>query len=252
MYQLLEGKKVIITGGTSGIGKAIASIFVREGATVVILGTNREKAIAAVQDIKRENPNRSSCSYLIVDVSDASAVKSTIKSQIQEWKNQIDILVNCAGITSDKLLIRMTEEDWSRVVAVNLDSLFRVTKSVLPTMMKSRSGKIINIASVIGIIGNPGQTNYAASKAGMIGFSRSLAREVAKRGITVNTIAPGFIETPMTEKLSQEQSDSILHRVPLARFGKPLEVANAALFLASELANYITGTVLAVDGGMLA
>lgn len=252
MYQLLEGKKVIITGGTSGIGKAIASIFVREGAIVVILGTNKEKAIAAVRDIEGENPGTSSCNYLIVDVADANVVESTIKGQIQEWGNNIDILVNCAGITSDKLLIRMTEEDWSRVVAVNLDSLFRVTKSVLPTMMKSRSGKIINIASVIGIIGNPGQTNYAASKAGMIGFSRSLAREVAKRGITVNTIAPGFIETPMTEKLSQEQSDSILHRVPLARFGKPLEVANAALFLASELSNYITGTVLAVDGGMLA
>lgn len=252
MRKLLDGKKAIITGGTSGIGKAIASLFMREGAIVLILGTNKEKAIAAVEDIERENPDAGSCTYCILDVADQAAVESTIKGQIQEWGNHIDILVNCAGINSDKLLIRMTEEDWSRVISINLNSVFRVTKSVLPTMMKSRSGKIINIASVIGVIGNPGQTNYAASKAGVIGFSRSLAKEVAKRGICVNTIAPGFIETPMTDKLSLEQRDSILHTVPIARFGKPIEVANAALFLASELSSYITGTVLPVDGGMLA
>lgn len=252
MYKLLDGKKAIVTGGTSGIGKAIASLFVREGATVLILGTNIEKAVSAVRDIKNENPNAQACRYCILDVANMNDVAPTIKREIQEWGNHIDILVNCAGITSDKLLIRMTEKDWSRVISVNLDSIFRVTKSVLPTMIKSRSGKIINLASVVGIIGNPGQTNYAASKAGMIGFSRSLAKEVAKRGICVNTIAPGFIETSMTEKLSSEQRDILLYTVPLARFGRPMEVANAALFLASELSSYVTGTVLAVDGGMLA
>ncbi|MGL4348032.1 MAG: 3-oxoacyl-[acyl-carrier-protein] reductase [Chlamydiales bacterium] len=252
MHKLLEGKKAIITGGTSGIGKAIAAIFLHQGATVLILGTNKEKAIAAVEEIKTENQHPGACAYCIVDVGNSAEVESNIKRQIQEWGNHIDILVNSAGITSDKLLLRMTEEDWSRVISVNLDSIFRVTKAVLPTMMKARSGKIINIASVIGVIGNPGQTNYAASKAGMIGFSRSLAKEVAKRGICVNTIAPGFIETPMTDKLTHEQRDSILHTVPIARFGKATEVANVALFLASELSSYVTGAVLPVDGGMLA
>lgn len=252
MHKLLEGKKTIITGGTSGIGKAIASLFVREGARVVILGTNKEKAVAAVDEINAESQNFGACSHCLVDVGNSAQVESNIKRQIQEWSNHIDILVNSAGITSDKLLVRMTEEDWNRVISVNLDSIFRVTKAVLPTMMKARSGKIINIASVIGIMGNPGQTNYAASKAGMIGFSRSLAKEVAKRGICVNTIAPGFIETPMTDKLSQEQRESILRTVPITRFGTPIEVANAALFLASELSSYVTGAVLPVDGGMLA
>lgn len=252
MHKLLEGKKAIITGGTSGIGKAIASLFVREGAKVLILGTNKDKAVAAVDEINAEYQNFGSCSYYLIDVGNSIQVESNIKRQIQHWGNHIDILVNSAGITSDKLLVRMTEEDWSRVISVNLDSIFRVTKAVLPTMMKARGGKIINIASVIGIMGNPGQTNYAASKAGMIGFSRSLAKEVAKRGICVNTIAPGFIETPMTDKLSQEQRESILHTVPIARFGTPIEVANAALFLASELSSYVTGVVLPVDGGMLA
>lgn len=252
MHKLLEGKKAIITGGTSGIGKAIASLFVRQGASVVILGTDKEKAIAAVREIQIECQKDQTCTYCLVNVSDTNEVESNIKRQIQEWGNHIDILVNSAGITSDKLLLRMTEEDWSRVISVNLDSIFRVTKAILPTMMKARSGKIINIASVVGVIGNPGQTNYAASKAGMIGFSRSLAIEVAKRGICVNTIAPGFIETPMTDKLTEEQRESILHTVPMARFGKPAEVANAALFLASELSSYVTGAILPVDGGMLA
>lgn len=252
MHQLLEEKKAIITGGTSGIGKAIASLFVCQGARVVILGTNEEKAIAAVKEINAESQHSGACTHCLVDVGNSEQVESNMKRQMQEWDNRVDILVNSAGITADKLLIRMTEDDWNRVISVNLTAIFRITKAVLPAMIKARRGKIINIASVIGVMGNPGQTNYAASKAGMIGFSRSLAKEVAKRGICVNTIAPGFIETPMTDKLTQEQQESILRTIPIARFGTPIEVANAALFLASELSSYVTGAVLPVDGGMLA
>lgn len=250
--ELLVGKKAIITGGTSGIGLAIAKAFAANGADVIIIGTNEEKAKRAIEEINslKHSP---SChaSFCLLDVSDTEKVKGSIDNLLKQWQN-IDILVNCAGITRDKLLMRMELEDWMEVMQVNLRSVFNFTKAVLRPMMKAKKGRIINISSVIGLTGNPGQVNYAASKAGMIGFSRSLAKEVATRGITVNTIAPGFIKTPMTEVLKEDQKESILKSVPMARFGNPEEIANAALFLASDLSSYITGEVIAVDGGMLA
>jgi len=249
--QLLKGKKALITGGTAGIGKAIACLYVEQGADVVIFGTNKERADLAVKEIEacRANPEQKVASYL-VNVSQSKEVDATVEQLLKSW-GQIDILVNNAGITRDNLLVRMSEEDWDLVVDVNLKSVYNLCRAFARPMMKARAGTIINITSVIGLTGNAGQVNYAASKSGMIGFTKSLAKELASRNVRANCVAPGYIETQMTEGLSDQIKESILTKIPLSRIGKPRDIANAALYLASDLASYVTGQVITVDGGMV-
>lgn len=247
---MLKKQKAIITGATSGIGKEIAIQFVKNGAHVAILGTNEEKAkevLKKLEDIKKEDQK---VLYKLVDVSKTLDVEKVFIDIIKELDG-IDILINNAGITKDNFLIRISEEDWDRVIAVNLKSLYNTSKVVLRYMMKKKYGRIINISSVVGIIGNAAQTNYAASKAGIIGFSKSLAKEVAKKNIYVNCIAPGFIETKMTKNLPDKVKEKLLSNISMNRFGSSLDVANVAMFLASNLSNYITGQVICVDGGMV-
>ncbi|MEX1012188.1 MAG: 3-oxoacyl-[acyl-carrier-protein] reductase [Waddliaceae bacterium] len=232
----LDGKTAVVTGGTAGIGKAIAIAFSEAGADVIIFGTNQERGDKVASDIQGR--------FVSVDVSNYNQVKEAIQNI-----GTIDILVNNAGINQDNLLLRMTEEEWDRVIDVNLKSCFNTCKAALRSMIKSKYGKIINISSVVGISGNPGQVNYAASKSGMIGFSKTLAKEVASRNICINCIAPGFIETPMTDRLTENQTKEILDTIPLRRLGKPDDIAQMALFLSSPLSDYITGQVFVVDGG---
>jgi 3-oxoacyl-[acyl-carrier protein] reductase len=251
MHQILKGKTAIVTGGSAGIGKAIASLYAAQGASVAIFGTNKEKAEKALAEIEqlRVDPSQKFALFL-VDVSKTKEVETVISQLLADWKN-IDILVNNAGITRDNLLIRMSEEDWDRVLEVNLKSVYNTCHFLTRPMMKARAGSIINISSVIGLIGNAGQVNYAASKAGMIGLTKSLAKELASRNVRVNCIAPGYIETQMTDQLSDQIKEAVLSKIPLNRIGQPLDIANAALYLASDLANYVTGQVIAVDGGMV-
>ncbi len=247
---LLKDKKVIITGGNSGIGKAIAKLFVSNGADVIIYGTNKEKAEKAVVEIKEECLEKTQhVSYEIVDVSNTKAVEKKINDSYVKL-NGLDILVNNAGITKDSLLIKMTEDQWDDVMAVNLKSVFNTCRVAVKLMMKKRKGSIINVASVVGIMGNSSQCNYSASKAGVIGFTKSLAKEIARRDICVNAIAPGYIETPMTENLPEEVKKAIIDTIPLKRMGTPHDVARVALFLASQ-AEYMTGQVISIDGGMV-
>ncbi len=249
--QLLKGKTALITGGTAGIGKAIACLFAEHGADVAILGTNAERAALAVKEIEacRLDPGQKVLSS-IANVSKAAEVEEAFGKIIQEF-GKIDILVNNAGITRDNLLMRMSEEDWNLVLDVNLKSVYHTCKAMSRPMMKARSGNIINITSVIGLTGNAGQVNYAASKSGMIGFTKSLAKELASRNIRVNCIAPGYIETQMTDLLAPAVKEAILSKIPMSRIGNPRDIAHAALFLASDLAGYVTGQVLTVDGGMV-
>lgn len=251
MNQLLKGKTAIITGGTAGIGKAIASLYAAQGADVAIFGTNKERAEQAIAEIKaaQTDPSQKAL-YFLVDVSKSKEVDDVISKILADW-GKVDILVNNAGITRDNLLIRMSEEDWDRVLEVNLKSVYNTCRPLARSMMKARSGSIINISSIIGLTGNAGQVNYAASKSGMIGFTKSLAKELASRGVRVNCVAPGYIDTQMTEGLSDQIKETILSKIPLNRIGQPLDIANAALYLASPLANYVTGQVIAVDGGMV-
>jgi 3-oxoacyl-[acyl-carrier protein] reductase len=247
----LKGKSALITGGTAGIGKAIACLYVRQGADVAIFGTNKERAEQALQEMEavKTDPAQK-IRYFLVDVSKSQDVDTVIGELLKEW-GKVDILVNNAGITRDGLLMKMSEEDWDTVLDVNLKSVYNTCKALSRPMMKARSGTIINISSVIGLIGNAGQVNYAASKSGMIGFTQSLAKELASRGVRANCVAPGYIETQMTDGLSAPIKEAIITKIPLSRIGQPLDVANAALFLASDLSAYITGQVLAVDGGMV-
>ncbi|MDX8431525.1 MAG: 3-oxoacyl-[acyl-carrier-protein] reductase [Candidatus Algichlamydia australiensis] len=238
----LEGKRALVTGGTSGIGKAIALKFAEAGADVTILGTNKERAEATLKELK-EISSTQNFSAKIVNLSQPEEIRALAK------EIEIDILVNNAGITRDKLFMAMKEDDWNEVINVNLNAIYHLTHAFIRPMLKNK-GKIINISSVSGLSGNPGQANYSAAKAGLIGMTRTLARELGGKGVTVNCIAPGFITTPMTDKLNEAQQQAILSRIPLKRFGKPEEIAQAALFLAT--ADYITGQTLAVDGGMLA
>lgn len=247
--QLLKGKKAIVTGGTAGIGKGIALEFVRQGASVAIIGTNAQRALEVVSEMQKIAPDRDAI-VEILDVSDKKAVDTAVESILAKW-GDVDILVNNAGITRDRLLMRMTEEDWDQVLAINLKSVYNFCQALVRPMLKAKRGKIINISSVAGLIGNGGQTNYSASKAGMIGFSKSLAQELAKRGICVNCIAPGFIDTKMTEVLTDEQKEAILGKVPMARLGNVQDIANGAVFLGSDLSDYVTGQVLTIDGGMV-
>ncbi len=249
--QLLKGKTALITGGTAGIGKAIACLYAEHGADVAIFGTNKERAEQALKEIEASKADpQQKCAYFLVDVSKSKEVEQTVDQVLKTW-GKIDILVNNAGITRDNLLMKMTEEDWDLVVDVNLKSVYNTCRVLTRPMMKARSGAIINITSVIGLTGNAGQSNYAASKSGMIGFSKSLAKELASRGIRINCVAPGYIETQMTQGLSDQIKESILSKIPLSRIGQPRDIAHAALFLASDLANYITGQVITVDGGMV-
>ncbi len=248
---LLEGKKAIITGGTAGIGREIAKAFASKGAHVVVFGTNEERAQETLGELERCRATEGQkFAKKIVDVASKSSVTEAIASLLVDF-GPIDILVNNAGITRDGLLMKMSEEDWDAVLDTNLKSVYNTCQNVIRGMLKERSGKIINISSVVGIVGNPGQTNYVASKAGMIGFTKALALEVASRGICVNCIAPGFIQTRMTDVLTEAQKEAILKKIPMGRLGNCEDIANAAVFLASSLSNYITGQVLTVDGGMV-
>lgn len=250
--ELLKDKKVLITGGTSGIGRAIALSFAEQGAHVTIFGTNEERAKQVVDLLKEARKSETQImQYDIVDVGDHKNVSDAISKLHEKWA-AVDVLVNCAGITRDGLLMRMSEEDWDDVINTNLKSVYNLCRTVIRPMMKNRSGKIINITSVVGMTGSPGQANYAASKAGMIGFTKALACELGPRNICVNCIAPGFIQTKMTDVLTDKLKSQIMSKIPMARFGSPEDIANAAIFLASALSDYVTGQVITVDGGMIA
>ncbi|MFD2632900.1 3-oxoacyl-ACP reductase FabG [Idiomarina piscisalsi] len=239
----LENKVALVTGASRGIGKAIAQQLVQQGATVIGTATS-DKGAAAISDYLGDNGKG-----IALNVTDADSVQETVKSLEKEF-GSIDILVNNAGITRDNLMMRMKDDEWNSVIDTNLTAIFRVCKAVVRGMMKRRNGRIINISSVVGTTGNPGQVNYCAAKAGLVGFSKSLAKEVAARGITVNCVAPGFIDTDMTKALTEEQKESIFANIPAARLGKPDEIASAVTFLASDGAAYITGETIHVNGGM--
>jgi 3-oxoacyl-[acyl-carrier protein] reductase len=239
----LTGKNVLVTGASGGIGGEIAKSLHAAGATVGLSGTRVEPLEALAAELGER------AHVLPCNLSDAEAVDALPK-QAAEAMGSVDILVNNAGITRDNLFMRMSDEEWAQVLEVNLTSTFRLCRGVLRGMMKARWGRIINISSIVGATGNPGQGNYAAAKAGMVGMSKSLAYEVAARGITVNAIAPGFIATAMTDKLNDKQKEGILTQIPAGRMGNPEEIAAATLYLASNEAGYVTGTTLHVNGGM--
>ncbi|MDX5627372.1 MULTISPECIES: 3-oxoacyl-ACP reductase FabG [unclassified Brenneria] len=238
-----EGKIALVTGASRGIGRAIAEKLVARGAKVIGTATS-EKGAEAISAWLGENGKG-----YVLNVADEASVEKTL-ADIRAEFGEIDILINNAGITRDNLLMRMKEDEWQDILDTNLTSVFRLSKAVLRAMMKKRFGRIITIGSVVGTMGNAGQANYAAAKAGLIGFSKSLAREVASRGITVNVVAPGFIETDMTQALTEEQRAGILSQVPANRLGDAKEIASAVAFLASDEAGYITGETLHVNGGM--
>ena len=239
----LSGKTALVTGATGGLGSAIAKGLHAQGAHVVLSGTRE----AVLQDLAAELGER--VSVAACNLADAAAVDGLV-AKAEGLAGELSILVANAGITKDGLLMRMKDEDWEQVIRVNLESYFRLSRAALRGMMKRRSGRIIGVTSVVGVTGNPGQTNYAASKAGMIGFSKSLAQEVGSRGVTVNCIAPGFITSPMTDVLNDQQRETILSRIPTGRLGTGDEIAAAAVYLASDEAAYVTGQTLHVNGGM--
>ena len=245
---LLDGKTAIITGGSRGIGKAIVEIFVKQGANVAFTYSSSSDAAKAIEN-KLSTKNVKVKSYKS-DASNFEEAQLLTASVLEEF-GSIDILVNNAGITKDNLLMRMSEEDFDRVIQVNLKSVFNMTKAVQRTMLKQRKGSIINMSSVIGVKGNAGQSNYAASKAGIIGFTKSMAIELGSRNIRSNAIAPGFIVTEMTEELGEETIKQYFEAIPLKRGGTPEEIANTCVFLGSDMSSYLTGQVLNVDGGML-
>lgn len=245
---MLKGKNAIITGASRGIGREIALTLAENGANIVINYRNYNNEIEAlVKDIEAKGVK---IVTVKCDVSNFEEVKNLI-SEAKEKLGSIDILVNNAGITKDGLLMRMKQEDFESVLDVNLKGVFNTTKLITPIMMKQRTGKIINISSVVGLVGNAGQCNYAASKAGVIGFSKSIARELAPRGVNINVVAPGYIDTDMTNGLSDKVKESILQTIPMKKMGSTKDVANLVLFLSSGLSDYITGQVINVDGGMV-
>jgi 3-oxoacyl-[acyl-carrier protein] reductase len=243
----LEGKVALITGGAQGIGRVISEELARQGAHVILGDVNLEGAEKTAAELKQ---NGAKASAVRIDVSSSSDVQSAFDSIIKEYK-PVDIVVNNAGITRDGLLVRMKEADWDLVMNINLKGCFLCSQQAAKQMMKQKSGTILNIASIVGLIGNFGQANYSASKAGLIGFTKTLAREVAPRGIRANAIAPGFIDTEMTRVLEESVREKLIEQIPLARLGKPEDVARCVSFLVSEKASYITGQVISVNGGML-
>lgn len=243
----LTDRVAVVTGSTRGIGRAIALEFARHGAKVVVSGRNRERAEQVCEEIRSDG---GTAIAVIGDVANMQDAETLIKTAVGEF-GKVDILVNNAGITKDNLLMRMSEADWDAVININLKGTFNCIKAVTRQMMKQRYGRIVNITSVVGEIGNAGQANYAASKAGIIGLTKSVARELASRNITCNAIAPGFIETDMTESLDEKVKENLKSQIPLGRLGSGEDVAKAASFLASDEAAYITGQVLNVDGGMV-
>ncbi len=240
-----KGKVALITGSTRGIGKAIAVAFAKEGATVVITGRNKETAEIVAENIKNEFSVDAYGFQL-----DLSGDIKNVWKDIEKSVGKVDILVNNAGITKDTLFIRMKEKDWEDVLNVNLTGTFKITQLAVKGMIKKKWGRVINITSIVGFTGNIGQVNYSTTKAGLVGFTKSLAKELAPRNITVNAVAPGFIETDMTDVLPTEIKENYLKQIPLGRFGQPEDVANVVLFLASEKASYITGETIHVNGGM--
>jgi len=240
----LTGKTALITGASGGIGQAISQQLHAQGAFVILHGT-REAALSALAEKLASN-----VTYITASLSDDEAVNSLIKNAEEKAGNPIDILVNNAGITKDGLIMRMKDADFDDVISINLRASFKLCRDVIKGMMKRRFGRIINITSIVGVTGNPGQANYCASKAGIIGMSKSMAAEVASRGITVNCVAPGFIETPMTDILTEDQKSKILATIPANRLGKGAEIANSVVYLASTEAAYVTGQTMHVNGGM--
>jgi 3-oxoacyl-[acyl-carrier protein] reductase len=241
MPKLLEGKVAVVTGAGRGIGKAIALRLAGEGANVACCGRTLANVEVTVSGIAGK--------AYAVDVTDGKQVGETCEKILQDF-GRVDILINNAGVTRDQLLMRMSEQDWDAVLDTNLKGAFNFTKSLTRSFLKQRAGRIINISSIIGLTGNAGQTNYAASKAGLIGFTKSVARELASRGITANAVAPGFIVTDMTQALGAEAQEALKSRIALGRLGAAEDVANVVLFLASDLASYVTGQVITVDGGL--
>ena len=243
----LKGKVAIITGAAQGIGKEIARALAKEGADLAICDVNKEV-------LDKTRAELETCGVkveaLVVDVTNTTQVEEMV-NKVLDKLSKVDILVNNAGITRDSLIMRMKESDWDLVLAVNLKGAFNCLKAVTRPMLKQRYGKIVNVASIIGIMGNAGQANYAASKAGIIGLTKSAAKELASRGINVNAVAPGFIKTAMTDKLTEEQKQKMLDVIPLAKLGEPKDVADLVLFLVSDASSYITGEVIKVDGGMV-
>ena len=244
---MLDNEIALVTGASRGIGKEIALALGHRGATVVGTATS-DSGAAAISAYLSEAGIKGT--GLVLNVTDAESVDAVIKNTKDQF-GAISILVNSAGITQDNLLMRMKDQEWDAVIDTNLSSVYRLSKACLRDMMKARKGRIINISSVVGVSGNAGQTNYSAAKAGMIGFTKSLAREVGSRGITVNAVAPGFIDTDMTKALAEEQRQALLKDIPLLRLGQPAEIAAAVAFLASADAGYITGETLNVNGGMV-
>lgn len=245
----LDGKKVLITGATGGIGKAISKLLFMNGAVLAIAGTKLQNLEKLKSELLENNGEESRIHMFPVNLMSDTDVNDFI-AKVSEEMNGIDVLINNAGITKDNLSMRMTDTEWEDVIKVNLEAPFKLIKGFIRGMIKNKSGRIINISSVVGFAGNPGQANYCATKAGIVGMSKALAREYASRNITVNCVAPGFIESAMTDVLSDEQKSVLLKSIPLARMGKPEDIASAVLFLASDAASYITGQTIHVNGGM--
>ena len=238
----LSGKRVLITGAAGGIGKELSKSFLEVGANIILSGTNINRLQSLKDDLNQE------CEVFECDLKNVDEINNLLN--FLDGSGGVDVLINNAGKTEDNLLMRMTDEQWEDIMLINLTSVMRLTRGIIRGMIKKRWGRIINIASIVALTGNPGQSNYVASKSGLIGFSKSLASEVASRGITVNCIAPGFIKTNMTDKLNENQTSSILNRIPMNRIGIPIDICSSAIFLASSYSNYITGQTIHVNGGM--
>ena len=242
----VENKVAVVTGAAQGIGKAIATLLAQKGARVVVCDINLEMATETVREIESGG---ATCHAIKADVTQLGDADQIVKETVQQC-GTLDILVNNAGITKDNVLLRMKEEQWDQVMAVNLKGTFTCTKAAIRVMMRQKKGTIINVASITGLMGNAGQANYSASKAGVIGFTKAVAREYADRGITVNAVAPGFITTAMTDAIPEKERETLIDQIPLNRLGSPEDVANAVYFLASEEASYITGQVISINGGL--